>query len=393
MAGLIKKLLFGAAIIATTAFMGCESPIVEPPVNYPPEYTSSPMTEVNEGSSASLYSSATDPEGDNLAHSLSLAPPWFSINQVTGLVSAAAPLVDADTSYDIIEGLSDGVNPIVTRAYTLTVKNIPESPIPVFSGKPSVSVESGNVPLEDLVSYSGSVTIGTVVKQEIGADLNKNGILEDTEIIATSTSAIKNKKIIFTQPGIYDIYGRSTDDKGNTGVSEPTVATISPIIANSDLTGTMTFPDTYNTGNSIDNKLTFCGTITNSSNQALTLDNKNKDSLKYTLVRQIVSGIGESIFSEKLEDNLVITLNRNGSFLKLEQKRDDKIYASFAHVDLTYNNIGPLGDFSWNNWVLDNHPCKTIQNKGNYSVITRVKYLKNSTENNFDYLSNPFAAN
>ncbi|MDO8528706.1 MAG: hypothetical protein Q7S06_02340 [Nanoarchaeota archaeon] len=397
MRNLVKKLLLGALIVVSTAFVSCKPAVVEPPANYAPEFTSDPLTEVTEGSSVSRYSNATDPEGDKLTHSFLLAPPEVSIHPDTGLLTVTAPQIDADTPYDIIEGISDGINPVVTRDYTLIVKNVPESPIPVFSGKPTVQVESGNVPLEDLVSYSGSVTNGTVVKQEIGADLNYDGNLGDGEIIETSTSAIKDKKIIFTQPGTYQIYGRSTDDKGNIGLSEPTAVTISPTISNPDLEATMTFPDTYTIGS----KFTFDGQIKNKGTSDETIDVSQEDNLEYRLIKEIIPGIGEEVLNQKFQDNLKIILKSSGYFGIKQIRKGDTLYDKPLENDSFVLTISPQDtDIIWNgvNRTSVFHlvypegyptpsPCYKFIKSGNYRIAISIK------DNDFNYLSDPFNVN
>lgn len=95
------------------------------PINHSPEITSTPATtQINEGDAYNYDVNATDIDGDVLTYSLPLAPPEFSINSSTGLISGVAPQVDSDTPYNIEVGVSDGINPVVTQGYTLTVKNV-----------------------------------------------------------------------------------------------------------------------------------------------------------------------------------------------------------------------------------------------------------------------------
>jgi len=93
------------------------------PINHPPEITSTPITQIDEGSSYNYDVDATDIDEDSLEYSLGIAPSWLSINPSTGLISGTAPQVDADTGFDVEVGVSDNINPTVNQDYILTVKN------------------------------------------------------------------------------------------------------------------------------------------------------------------------------------------------------------------------------------------------------------------------------
>ncbi len=121
------------------------NPVLPTPNNNPPVITSSPVTSVNEDVSYSYDVNALDADGNTLVYSLVQSPAWLSIDSATGLISGKAPLVDSNTDYNIIVGVSDGVNPIVTQPYTLTVMNIvaPDTTAPVITilGSNPFSVE------------------------------------------------------------------------------------------------------------------------------------------------------------------------------------------------------------------------------------------------------------
>jgi hypothetical protein len=119
------------------------TPVVIPPTNSAPVITSSPVIGINEGNFYTYPVSATDADGDTLVYSLIQGSNWLSINQGTGLISGTAPLVNSNTNYDIIVGVSDGVNPIVSQDYILTVfntQNPPTNSAPVITSNPVRSV-------------------------------------------------------------------------------------------------------------------------------------------------------------------------------------------------------------------------------------------------------------
>jgi len=95
--------------------------------NNPPVITSTAITSVNESTAYSYQVIATDADNDVLTYSLTTAPAWLSINSATGLISGTAPDVSANTNFNIVITVSDGVD-IVTQSYTLTVVNIVSPP-------------------------------------------------------------------------------------------------------------------------------------------------------------------------------------------------------------------------------------------------------------------------
>ena len=93
-------------------------------VNNAPEITSTPVTKVDEKKFYSYQVVAVDEDGDLLTYSLIEAPGWLSINSNTGLVTGTAPLVDADTGFNIKIRVSDGKCGSANQTYVLTVKDI-----------------------------------------------------------------------------------------------------------------------------------------------------------------------------------------------------------------------------------------------------------------------------
>ncbi|MCX6746512.1 MAG: putative Ig domain-containing protein [Candidatus Pacearchaeota archaeon] len=116
-----------------------------PPVNHAPVITSVPISQVNEGASYYYDVAATDADGDVLTYSLTEKPSWLSINSVTGVISGTAPLVSADTNFDIEVEVSDGTN-VDTQYYTLKVKDSyvpPTNHAPVITSVPISQVNEG----------------------------------------------------------------------------------------------------------------------------------------------------------------------------------------------------------------------------------------------------------
>ncbi len=113
------------------------------PANLPPTITSIPNQQINEGMSYSYQVLASDPENNLLTYSLTGAPTGFTINS-NGLITGIAPPVNTNTNYNIIIGVSDGVN-FVTQSYTLTILDVlPTNQAPEITSSPVTSVIEGN---------------------------------------------------------------------------------------------------------------------------------------------------------------------------------------------------------------------------------------------------------
>lgn len=113
------------------------------PANLPPTITSIPNQQINEGMSYSYQVLASDPENNLLTYSLTGAPTGFTINS-NGLITGIAPPVNTNTNYNIIIGVSDGVN-FVTQSYTLTILDVlPTNQSPEITSSPVTSVIEGN---------------------------------------------------------------------------------------------------------------------------------------------------------------------------------------------------------------------------------------------------------
>lgn len=387
---LVKRLSEGVAVLTTGLSLGLASckPLI---FNFIPEYLLSAYQDGN-NLGIVIETDVIDLNGkqDVVEYDVIIKD---SNGIVIGNLSGKNPInqiisVSAGTFY--ISGWCVDSQGAIGPAGPVTVTlNAP--PQLVFSGNLGVSSPlSGNLPLEKLVSFSETSTDWIPVKYEIGVDANNNGGLEDNEIIIMKTSAISNEKMIFTNPGVYEIYGRATRSQGNTGMSGPIEITVSPIITNPDLTGTITFPDVpYNAGG----KLTFNVTTNNSTNpySPITFDNSNRQ-MGYQLIKEIISGVGKEIFDKKLEENLKLTLKENGRLI-LKQRSDDKFDVSIANADVTYNGIGPILITILNDWPLDNHPCTILDGSGKCKIVTKINYSKGTENKSFIYLSESFNVN
>ena len=117
--------------------------VIEP--NHPPVITSTPIYYVNEGQVYSYDVEASNADNDVLAYSLIDSPNWLSINSQTGLISGTAPMVNANTGFNVKVKVSDGKGGIAYQTYTLTVKNgcDPNSP-PIITSTPIYYVNEGN---------------------------------------------------------------------------------------------------------------------------------------------------------------------------------------------------------------------------------------------------------
>lgn len=260
-------------------------------------------------------------------------------------------------------------------------------PVPIANL--SLSKTSGNILLEDLVSLNGSATNASIVKYEIGADENNNGILEPDEIISTSTSAITNKEIIFIKSGIYKIIGQVIDSNGKIGKTNQQVDIYSGN-QSTNLTETMQFLGT----NTIGSKFLYAGQINNTTSpyNPVTIDNSLGDSLEFKLIREIISGIGEKVIDEKIQDNIKITLKQSG-YLKMEQKSDDTLEFTIANADVSYNGsiTFPVGNTPL--VYSKPHAANIISNSGNYCTETIIKYFMNDSPSIFTFLSDFFSVN
>jgi len=172
----------GASGASTTAELGLEV-INQIGVNNPPIITSAALTTVNEGSAYNYQVMATDIDNDTLTFSLMNAPAWLSINSTTGLISGVAPIINADTDYNVTVMVSDGTYTVM-QPYVLTVVNIP------FTVSISTNSASGTAPLT--VVFTTTVTgVGPFT---YAWDFDNDGIID---------SNVANPTNVYTTPGNY----------------------------------------------------------------------------------------------------------------------------------------------------------------------------------------------
>jgi hypothetical protein len=119
-----------------------------------PVITSTAITQANENTAYTYDVNATDADGDTLIYSLTQSPSWLSIDSATGLISGTSPVVNSDTNYNIIIGVSDGTNS-GTQSYTLTVTNVPltGNNAPVITSSPITDIDE-----EDDYAYNVDAT-------------------------------------------------------------------------------------------------------------------------------------------------------------------------------------------------------------------------------------------
>jgi hypothetical protein len=176
--GGIKRGLLVVTAVASIGLASCTEQCTPIPTNYAPEFTSTPtITQVNEGSPISYDANATDADGDKLTYSLPLAFPelGLSINPDTGVISGTAPQVNANTPYEIEVGVSDGINPVVTQAFTVIVKDVPH-----VNNAPTANLDitpnSGNGSVTARITLTGTdADVGdSITTYGAFADYNKN---------------------------------------------------------------------------------------------------------------------------------------------------------------------------------------------------------------------------
>jgi hypothetical protein len=115
--------------------------------NYAPVITSTPKTQVNEGSYYSYDVDATDADGDTLTYSMPTALPWLSINPTTGLISGTAPEVSQDKSYPVEVRVSDGLSSD-SQTFSIKVRNLNEDNLEITVISPEDNKEYDDKDLE-----------------------------------------------------------------------------------------------------------------------------------------------------------------------------------------------------------------------------------------------------
>ncbi len=166
-----------------------------PTENHAPDITSTPVTQVNEGTHYSYDVDATDEDGDDLTYSLTEKPEWLSINSDTGLISGTSPYIDADTSFTVQVRVSDG-SYFDIQTYSLKVKNkqcsdtIP--PVITLLGPNPQTVTKGN-------SYH---EWGATAWDNIDGDISSKIVIDSDDV---DTDVV----------GTYHVYYSVSDNAGN----------------------------------------------------------------------------------------------------------------------------------------------------------------------------------
>ncbi|MCL2873131.1 MAG: putative Ig domain-containing protein, partial [Betaproteobacteria bacterium] len=192
-----------------------------PPINTPPNITSTPVTDGTEGVAYSYQVVATDSNGDTLTYSFTGAPIGMSIDN-TGLITWASPIAG---SYDITVHVSDG-KATTDQSYTLTV-----SAAPPINTPPNIN--------------STPITIGaegtTYSYQVMATDAEHDPLTYSLSGAPTGMSIDNSGLITWPSPvaGSYDITVHVSDGKATTDQSFTLViSAVSPpsIVVNVNMT-------------------------------------------------------------------------------------------------------------------------------------------------------------
>lgn len=258
----------------------------------------------------------------------------------------------------------------------------PIEPDPIIINPPitsfSVGNSVGNIPLETLVSISGTKTDNEIVKYQAGLDKNEDGALTPDELIIDSPNPIYNKKIILTKSGTKKFYGVCIDSEGNKGVNGPVIVSVNPSNQQDDLTREINFT---NTPYSIGDKLTFTAQLTNNTIplNSLIVDNSNRQSLEYRLLRELTDGVYEEVLKNPFDTEVTITFNPpskriNRGWLKFEQKNDDHLEVTMTNANANYNGI-LLTIGNTPRTITEKVNCYTFKQDGNFLIQTDIKYF------------------
>ena len=213
------------------------------PINHAPVITSTPVTQVNEGTSYNYHATATDSDGDTLTYSLVSSPSWLSINSATGVISGVAPSVSADTPLTVTVKVIDEHGAINTQTYTLTVKNITSpvnhAPVITLLGSNPATVILGNTytdagatatDIEDGTLTSSIITSGTVNTNILGnyiitysvTDSDSNTVTATRTVHVVSSGPTNHAPVITSSPvksitegNTYSYHVDATDSDGD----------------------------------------------------------------------------------------------------------------------------------------------------------------------------------
>lgn len=141
--GTFANITIGVTDGTSTVSLPAFSIVVTAPVagNRAPILSGSPVTSIAPGAAYSFTPSATDPDGDALAWSVSGLPAWLSFNASTRTISGTPTAANRGTTSAISISVSDGKGGIGGLAgFTITVINR----APTISGTPTTSVAAGS---------------------------------------------------------------------------------------------------------------------------------------------------------------------------------------------------------------------------------------------------------
>mgnify|MGYP001566158384 FL=1 len=178
--------------------------VINPPVNYAPVITSSPILTVEEGNSYNYQVTVNYPEGDNLT--CLVKPSWLSANQInssTWLVSGSPPAISADTNEDVGIDVSDGTN-TTKQNYTLTEKNLLDitgnlqDVETLTNSAGEVRIYDGTTLLSDINSSDGNFSFhasSPVAQVKLQARFNKVGGAETSYIRTLTLDGTKDQDL------------------------------------------------------------------------------------------------------------------------------------------------------------------------------------------------------
>jgi len=168
----------------------------------------------------------------------------------------------------------------------------PENVLPTSTF--SVSPTSGQYPLLVDISLEGEDSDGQITEYKLEINVQDGKTDAKDEIIKQST--LINLSRIF-EPGNVMIYGTVTDDKGGKVIKGESIQ----VSERNDLVGEIAFAEG---GYAVGDDFLFSGTIRNNTNTDILIDNANKDSLEYKLIRQ---GNATPSLDIKFEEDATIT--------------------------------------------------------------------------------------
>lgn len=125
----------GAASAALPAFS-----IAVAAANRPPVISGSPATSGREGIAYSFTPTASDPDGNSIAFSISNKPVWASFSSSTGRLSGTPPAGSVGNYQGIVISVSDGSLTASLSAFSI---NVAANRPPTISGTPATTVTTG----------------------------------------------------------------------------------------------------------------------------------------------------------------------------------------------------------------------------------------------------------